>query len=405
VLSRNATVVEDAGVYQVRVTNAAGAVLSDVAKVLVQSKLSVSLASLDKVPLGGAVSFVAQVRGANSAALTYVWTQNGTVISSATSDQYRVASAALIDAGSYTVTVTRKDTGETATSNTVILDVRKVPVIVAPPVARTVVNGAGATVNFAVVARSETALSYEWRKGDTVISGATSSTLKLQSVSTSDDATYTVRITNTEGSVEASARLRVLPAGSAAPSNPTAGSSETGLAQTGWWVYWARATPALGASATAKSLNGYWLLERAISSDGKTVTPGRAVWVLGSKTDLSAPFVSDEWAASDETVQDGVASDRSEFSVLANRLPGAGYTLSGRVEALGEAALYGAPETARGAYDVPAGSTTDPMDVDLSWDPAQVSELAGAGSPPSLRALIETMQSTLLNELGTIAGE
>ncbi|NBV86123.1 MAG: hypothetical protein EBS01_07640 [Verrucomicrobia bacterium] len=402
-LVRSVVVSEDAGVYQVRVSNPAGSVLSDVAKVQVQSKLSVSLANLPAIPLGGAVSFVAQVRGATGAALSYIWMQNGAVIDSAKSDQYRVASAALIDAGSYSVTVTRNDTGESATSNLVPLNVLKVPVVVAPPVSRTVSNGSQAAVTFSVVARSETALSYQWRLGDVLIPGATGSALKLASVSASDEGVYTVRVTNDQGAVEASARLRVLPTGALQQPNATAGSSDTGLAQTGWWVYWVSATPTVDASALATPLNGYWLLERGSRVvEGKTVvTPGRALWVLGSKDDLAAPLLSDEWAAADETVQDGVASDRSEFSVIANRITGASYTLSGRVEALGEAALYGAPESVRGAYYMGG----EPMDVDLNWDPSQVSELENFGSPASLRALSGIMQSTLLDELGSLLGD
>jgi len=163
------------------------------------------------------------------------------------------------------------------------------------------------------------------------------------------------------------------------------------------------ATPAVDASASATPLNGYWLLERGSKViDGKTVvTPGRALWVLGSKDDLTAPLLGDEWAASDEIVQDGVASDRSDFSVIASRVTGASYTLSGRVEAVGEAALYGAPESVRGAYYM-AG---EPMDVDLSWDPTQVSDLENFGSPASLRALTEMMQSMLLYELGSLLGD
>ena len=407
-LVRSAATAEDGGLYQVRVSNAGGSVLSDIAKVLVQTKLSVSLASLAAVPLGSAVSFVAQVRGSGSASLGYEWRLNGVVLAGAQGDQYRVAASTLIDAGSYDVTVTRKDTGETATSNAVFLEVKKVPVIVVPPVARTVVDGAGAAVMFAVVVRSDVAVSYQWSKAGVLIPNATGTTLKLPAVTTADDGVYSVQVTNYEGSVEASARLRVLPSGTAAPSNLTAGSSETGLAQTSWWVYWASAMPSLSASLSGGTArNGYWLLERANTLvDGKTIViPGRALWVWGSSTDLSAALSSDEWSPQDETVQDGLASDRSEFSVVASRVPTASfspsYALSGRVETVGEAALYGAPETALGGYD----TGTETMDVDLSWDALQVSDLEGLGSPTSLRALVETMQATLLNELGNISGE
>ncbi|NBV34837.1 MAG: hypothetical protein EBR81_13880, partial [Proteobacteria bacterium] len=404
-LVRSSASPEDGGLYQVRISNAAGSVLSDIAKVLVQTKLSVSLASLAAVPLGGPASFVAQVRGSANASLSFEWTLNGVVIAGAQGDQYRVASAALIDAGSYAVSVTRKDTGEKVSSNVVFLEVKKVPVIVAPPVSRTVVDGAGNSVMFSVAVRSDEVVSYQWLKAGSLIANGTSSTLKLSAVTLADAGIYTVQISNQEGTVEASARLSVLPKGTTAPSKPTAGSSDTGLAQTSWWVYWASATHSLSASVSGVvDRKGYWLLERKQTEvGGKTVVaPGRALWIWGSSTDLNAPLLSsDEWAPEDETVQDGLASDRSEFSVVASRVPTASYALSGRVETVGEAALYGAPETALGVYD--AGTET--MDVDLSWDGAQVSELEDLGSPTSLRALVETMQATLLIELGSINGE
>ena len=408
-LARSSAAPEDGGLYQVRISNAAGSVLSDIAKVLVQTKLSVSLASLVAVPLGGPASFVAQVRGSANASLSFEWTLNGVVIAGAQGDQYRVASSALIDVGSYAVSVTRKDTGEKVSSNVVYLEVKKVPVIVVPPVSRTVVDGAGNSVIFSVAVRSDEVVSYQWLKGGSLLANGTSSTLKLSAVTLADAGMYTVQISNQEGTVEASARLSVLPKGTTAPSNPTAGSSDTGLAQTSWWVYWASATHSLSASVSGGvDRKGYWLLERrktVVEVGGKTttvVTPGRALWIWGSSADLSAPLLSsDEWAPEDETVQDGVASDRSEFSVVASRVPTASYALSGRVETVGEAALYGAPETALGVYDAGTGT----MDVDLSWDGVQVSELDGLGSPTSLRALVETMQATLLIELGSISGE
>jgi hypothetical protein len=291
----------------------------------------------------------------------------------------------------------------------VFLEVKKVPVIVAPPVSRTVVDGAGSSVMFSVAVRSDEVVSYQWLKAGSLIANGSGSTLKLSAVTLADAGMYTVQISNLEGTVEASARLSVLPKGTTAPSNPTAGSSDTGLAQTSWWVYWASATHSLSASASGGvDRKGYWLLERRKTvvevgvQTTTVVTPGRALWIWGSSADLNAPLLgSDEWAPEDETVQDGLASDRSEFSVVASRVPTASYALSGRVETVGEAALYGAPETALGVYD--AGTET--MDVDLSWDGAQVSELEDLGSPASLRALVETMQATLLIELGSITGE
>lgn len=73
------------------------------------------------------------------------------------------------------------------------------PVIVSQPQSQTVTNGSA--VSFSVVAQSHYALSYQWQKNDSNISGATSAVLSLQNVSVADQANYRVVITNLYGSV------------------------------------------------------------------------------------------------------------------------------------------------------------------------------------------------------------
>ncbi|HLH53478.1 MAG TPA: immunoglobulin domain-containing protein [Verrucomicrobiae bacterium] len=82
------------------------------------------------------------------------------------------------------------------------------PVIVSQPQSQTVTNGAQA--NFSVAVQSRYALSYQWQKNSSDIVGATSPTLALQNVSSSDQATYRVVVTNLYGSViSANATLTV----------------------------------------------------------------------------------------------------------------------------------------------------------------------------------------------------
>jgi hypothetical protein len=82
------------------------------------------------------------------------------------------------------------------------------PALVSQPQSQTVTNGSD--VSFLVVAQSQYALSYQWQKDGTNLSGATSSTLALQAVSTADQGTYRVVVTNLYGSVtSAGATLEV----------------------------------------------------------------------------------------------------------------------------------------------------------------------------------------------------
>jgi hypothetical protein len=93
----------------------------------------------------------------------------------------------------------------------------------------------------------------------------------------------------------------------------------------------------------------------------------------------------------DQSVIDGVASERGEFSVLASRAVAGGtyeavdYAIAGRLEEEGEASLYGAPDLVEGVYSAGVNEFT----VELSWDMEQVYQLD----------LINTQDSALLNEV------
>ena len=399
--------VGDGGLYQVRVSNGAGSVLSSLVQVQVTAKLGVTLTGPASVPLGGSVNLVAQASGKGP--FSYQWTRNGAVLAGVSGEQVRVVSAVPGDAGVYVVTVRRMDgerVVESAASEPLVLGVRQVPVVLVAPVSRIVADRAGTAVSFAVVVHSEKPVTYRWSKDGVLLNGASASlaTLSLGVVGAAQAGRYSVTVSNLSaanpegGAVEAAATLTVLPAGSAV-SNPTAGSSGTGFAYTSWWAYW---TEAVAADAQ-DNRNGYWLLERKKVEFGGTTTvlPGRAVWVWGQPNRPMAALTSAEWAAEEQVVQDALASERGEFSVVAERAPSDGYAVSGRLEELGEAASYGAPELLRGGY---AGES-EPLEVSLAWDPQQVLQFGATGSPATLRGVIESLKASLLLELGSIAGE
>ena len=82
------------------------------------------------------------------------------------------------------------------------------PVITVQPQSQT--NNAGATVTFLVSATSLTPMGYQWQKNGTNlvnggnISGATTNTLTITSISDSDAANYSVIVSNSYGSVTSS---------------------------------------------------------------------------------------------------------------------------------------------------------------------------------------------------------
>jgi Immunoglobulin domain len=77
--------------------------------------------------------------------------------------------------------------------------------ITTQPQSQAVVQGQNAL--FSVVASGDAPLSYQWSLNGTVLSGATSSTLALTNVQTTDAGSYTVVVTNPWSSVPSAAEM------------------------------------------------------------------------------------------------------------------------------------------------------------------------------------------------------
>ncbi len=86
--------------------------------------------------------------------------------------------------------------------STATLSVLDAPIITSQPLSRT--NTAGTTATFTVSVAGSGALSYQWFKNSTPISGATGAGLILAHVSTSDAAGYSVIVTDAAGSAASS---------------------------------------------------------------------------------------------------------------------------------------------------------------------------------------------------------
>ncbi len=78
----------------------------------------------------------------------------------------------------------------------------------------TVATGQQVTISVAVAPSNVTLpLTYQWSKSGVIITGATSATLVLPTVTVNDNATYTVKVANSAGSaVSDGAALTVIPA-------------------------------------------------------------------------------------------------------------------------------------------------------------------------------------------------
>lgn len=137
--------------------------------------------------------------GAAIAGLRYQWYRDGVRIPGATGASYSVSSAALADAGLYTLTFSN-GAGEYTTQGWQVT-VKLAPVISGAPIAQAV--GYGASATFGVSVAGPGPFTYQWYRNGTLINGATSSTYTVTNVGGADfGATFHVRITNAYGFID-----------------------------------------------------------------------------------------------------------------------------------------------------------------------------------------------------------
>ncbi len=142
---------------------------------------------------------------------TYVWQKDGTTLTGATNSTFTLTSVKAADAGAYTVTATNSGGSATSTPATLTVVAPTIaPTISAAPANLTVLAGAKSTLT---VTPSGTApFTYQWFRDGTALPGATTATLTLDATLPTDAAAYSVRITNSAGSVTSpAATLAVTP--------------------------------------------------------------------------------------------------------------------------------------------------------------------------------------------------
>ncbi len=115
------------------------------------------------------------------------------------------------DAGNFQIIATNAY-GSTLSAQRTLTVTPSAPSIITPPANQTVT--VGGSVSYSVSAIGTGTLGYQWRKNDTVITGATSANLALSGVQFSDAGNYRVTVSNSVGSVTSnSASLTVNAAG------------------------------------------------------------------------------------------------------------------------------------------------------------------------------------------------
>lgn len=160
------------------------------------------------VTVGATVTFTAAASGSP----TYQWRKDGANIGGATAATLTLTNVQTSASGAYSVVATNSGgaTPSDAAALTVNEPAASAPTIVSHPVGFTA--AAGSTAALAVVA-SGTGNSYQWRRNDVAVAGATSATLILPSIAAAAAGNYAVLVRNSGGEVLSNAAVVQVGAG------------------------------------------------------------------------------------------------------------------------------------------------------------------------------------------------
>ena len=196
--------------YSVEVSNDAGKVTSKMVVLAVTAAPVAPTIASQPVPQSVAIGQTASfsVNATGTAPLTYQWKRNGSDIAAATSSTYHIAATVSGDNAAVFTVVVSNSQGQ-VTSTPVTLTVAAVAPSFTTQVAAQTIT-AGQTATFSVTATGTAPLIYQWKKGGTVIPGATTSRYTTPVMSYAGNGKeYSVEVSNSADTVTSSATLTV----------------------------------------------------------------------------------------------------------------------------------------------------------------------------------------------------
>lgn len=191
----NATTAADTGLYSVSITNVAGNISSNSARVSLKLPTTISLQPVGITRnVGDMAIFYIQANGTGKR--YYQWYKNGIAIPSANDSVYMLNNLVLSDAGDYTVNVTA-DCG-TIGSAKATLSLNYLTIVTQP---QSYKGCAGTSTTLSISAIGNGSISYMWKKNNVPVSGATGPNLELKNITSSDIGSYVCDVTNAFGTL------------------------------------------------------------------------------------------------------------------------------------------------------------------------------------------------------------
>ena len=199
-----ATMADDGALFQARVSNVAGSVVSAPALLTVQPLVGASIATQPNgatATAGTSVTFGVQAVG--TAPLSYQWQRDGQDIAGATASSYTLAAPGLADDGAVFRVVVTNPAGSITSTEAVLNVVSEsiaAPIIVTQPESAAVLDGD--SVVLSVAASGTGPFSYQWQRNGAPIAGATELAYTSGTLALADSgASFAVVVSNGGGSV------------------------------------------------------------------------------------------------------------------------------------------------------------------------------------------------------------
>lgn len=211
-LTLAATTLEDSAT-QVRLvaSNGMGVTASDAAMLTVLDRVIPPTVQSQpgnlNVAVGGTAVFASSVDG--SAPLSYQWQRNGVPIAGANGLSLTLTNVSAADAARYELVISNR-AGSATTQPATLVVTQGVPVPLAPTIAAppaSVSLTVGQTAQFAVAVNGTGPYTYQWSKGGTPIAGADGASFAIAAVNVVDQGSYSVRVTNSVGTVVSAAAV------------------------------------------------------------------------------------------------------------------------------------------------------------------------------------------------------